>query len=112
MFEITGAKDVNNKRIENEADGTCGINDDETALLDADRKSEPDEFNGQCIELDDLAAMEIFDLESTDFGDDDDELSVFEAIGLKDINDKCIATEDEGACGINDVEAAVIDSDT
>ena len=114
VFETIGVKDVNNKGIENEGDEAYDINDDETVFLDADGETEPDEFSGKSIELDNLPAMEIFDLESTDLDDDDDdddELPAFEAIGLASVDDKCIGNEDEGAYGINDVKAAVIDSD-
>ena len=54
--------------------------------------------------------MGMFDLERTDLSDDD-ELLVFETIGLEGVNDNRIANEDEEAYGINDVEAAILNSD-
>ena len=79
-------------------------------MLDADGGIETVDFCDKCIELDELTAMEMFDFEKSDLGDDD-EVPVFETIGLEDVNDRRIVNEDEGAYDINDVEAAVNDSD-
>ena len=110
LFETIGMEDVTDKCIENEDGEACDINAVELALLDVDGKIEPDDFNGKCIELDEFPAMEMFDLEVTDLGDDD-EFPVFEATGWEDVNDRRILFENEGTCGINGVEGAVIDSD-
>ena len=71
---------------------------------------EPDDFNEKYSELVDFVSMEMFNIERTDLGDDE-EVNVFDVIGLESVNDRCIANEDEGTYGINDVEAAVPDSD-
>ena len=110
LFETIGMEDVTDKCIENEDGEACDINAVELALLDVDGKIEPDDFNGKCIELDEFPAMEMFDLETTDLGDDD-EFPVFKTIGLEDVNDRRIAYENEGTCDINGTEAAVLDSD-
>ena len=110
LFETIGMEDVTDKCIENEDGEACDINAVELALLDVDGKIEPDDFNGKCIELDEFPAMEMFDLEVTDLGDDD-EFPVFETTGWEDVNDRRILFENEGTCGINGVEGAVIDSD-
>ena len=111
VFERIGLENINDKRIENVDEVVYDIDNDEIGLLDADGEIELDNFNDQCIELDDFMTMEIFDLETTDFGDVD-ELPVFETIRLKDVSDKRISDEDEEASAINDVEVAVLDSDT
>ena len=110
VFETIGLKNINDKRIENVDEVVYDIDNDEIGLLNADGEIELDDFNDQCTELDDFMTMEIFDLETTDFGDVD-ELPVFETIRLKDVSDKRIADEDEEASAINDVEVAVLDSD-
>ena len=110
LFETIGWEDVTDKCIENENVEACGINTFELALLDVDGKIESDDFNGKCIELDEFPAMEMFDLETTDLGDDD-EFPVFKTIGREDVNDRCIVYENEGTCDINGVEAAFFDSD-
>ena len=110
LFETIGLEDATDKCIENEDGEACGINIFELALLDVDGKIESDDFNGKCIELDEFPAMEMFDLETTDLGDDD-EFPVFKTIGLEDVNDGRIAYENEGTCDINGTEAAVLDSD-
>ena len=112
VFETIRLKDVNGKLTENENEEAYGINGVEVALLDVDEEIEPDDFNDKFIELDDFVTMDMFDLETTILGDDDDELPLFEIIELEDINDKCIENKGEEACGINGVEAVVIDSDT
>ena len=95
-LKTIGLEDVNDKRIENEDEKACDINDVEVELLDAEGENEPDDCNAKCIELDDFVVMEMFDIETIDL--DDDELSVFE-------------NKDEEACSINDVKAAFFDID-
>ena len=95
-FKTIGLEDVNDKRIENEDEKACDINDVEVELLDAEGENEPDDCNAKCIELDDFVVMEMFDIETIDL--DDDELPVFE-------------NKDEKACSINDVKAAFFDID-
>ena len=104
LFEATGLEEVNVKRIENEDEEACGINDVVLALLDTDGKIEPDDCNDKCIELDGFVAIEMFDLETANLADDDDELTLFEVIGLEDINGKRIENDDEEVRGINNVE--------
>ena len=112
-FETIELGDVNDKCIENDDDELYGSNEVEVRLFDANGKVEPDDFNEKYIELDEFAAMEMVDLETTDIDDDndDDELPVFDRNGVKDVNDKCIENGDEGACDINDDEIAFLDAD-
>ena len=109
-LKTIGLEDVNDRLIANEDEEVCGINDVKGAVLDSDAKMEPDNFNEKCIEFDDFVVMEMFDLETTDFGNDD-EFPVSEIIGLEVINDKRIGNEDDEVCGINDVEVALLDVD-
>ena len=111
VFETIGLKDVNGKLTGNENEEAYGMNDVDSALLDADGEIESDNFNDKYMELDDFVSMDMFDLETTNLGDDD-ELPLFETIELEDINDKRIENKGGEACGINGVEAVVIDSDT
>ena len=110
LFEIIGLDDVHDKLIAYEEEGAYGINGVEVAALDSDAKMEPDDFNEKCLELDGVVAMEMFDIEAIDLGDDD-ELPVFEKIGLDGVKFKRIANEDEEAYGISKVEIALLDAD-
>ena len=109
VFKTIGLEDVNDKRIEYKDEEASRISDVEAAVLDSDAKMKPDDFNEKCIELDDFVAMEMFGIERIDF-DNDDELPVFEKIGLEDINDKRIENEDEKAYDIKEVEVALLDA--
>ena len=71
---------------------------------------EPDDFNEKCIEPDGFVAIEMFELELTDIGHDN-ELPLFETIGWEDVTDKCIENENVEACGINTFELALLDVD-
>ena len=71
---------------------------------------EPDDFNEKCIEPDGVVAIEMFELELTDIGHDN-ELPLFETIGWEDVTDKCIENENVEACGINTFELALLDVD-
>ena len=110
VLETTGLKDVNDKCVTNEDEGVCDINSVEATAFDSDAKMESDDFNDKYIELDDFVAIKMFELESTDLGDDD-ELPVFETIGLEDGSDKCIKNEDDKAYGSNQVEVTLLDAD-
>ena len=110
VLETIGLKDVNDKCITNEDEGVCDINSVEATALDSDAKMESDDFNDKYIELNDFVAIKMFELESTDIGDDD-ELPVFETIGLEDVKYKCIKNEDDKAYGSNQVEVTLLDAD-
>ena len=110
VLETIGLKDVNDKCITNEDEGVCDINSVEATALDSDAKMESDDFNDKYIELNDFVAIKMFELELTDIGDDD-ELPVFENIGLEDVKDKCIKNEDDKAYGSNQVEVTLLDAD-
>ena len=110
VFETIGLEGVSDKRVANEDEKACVINDVEAVALDSDAKMAPDDSNKKCIELDDFVAMEMSDLETIDIGDDG-ELPWLKTIGLEDVNDKRIENEDEEAFGIKDVEVELLDAD-
>ena len=79
VFEKIGLEDVSDNCMGNEDERVYGINGVEEAALDFDVKIKPDDFNEKCIEFNDFVAMEMFDIEITDLGDNK-ELPVFEII--------------------------------